>query len=79
MTAVQREFCSKCVIHRNDSAPTCDAILRRVNNIRTGGSIVKRNHLVFLSKKLSFKKLAFSPGIARKIKLQFTISLEIRN
>lgn len=40
--AVQREFRRRFNVHRNDSVPARDTILRWVNNLRTGGSIMKR-------------------------------------
>ena len=42
MTAVQRAFRRRFNIHRNDSVPARDTILRWVNNLRTGGSIMKK-------------------------------------
>lgn len=42
VTAVQREFRRRFNIHRNDSVPTRDTILRWVHNLRTGGSIMKK-------------------------------------
>lgn len=42
VTTVQREFHRRFNVHRNDSVPARDTILRWVNNLRTGGSIMKK-------------------------------------
>lgn len=42
VTAVQRQFRRRFNVNRNDSVPARDTILRWVNNLRTGGSIMKK-------------------------------------